>query len=303
MDYSQLNALIDQLRDAVEETEPRKGYWSELWALARQIQAEFKGTRYPTNADRTEAWNRFNELRDNARQRSESNRARMEANESSWEKKTKASSQARSAVERKVYHTRPTTDFERALAAPILLPIQMVDAILRNILGMEQPDEVKEDLLSCNKYMREAWDLFGRSKDALLPADKAQTYKSLSEAQARLDSAWAAWKDQSNRIWRLKREQWEIRKQERDEKHRLFVQRVTENITKLEGKLESATSALARHEARLEKLREDLDNAWSDSFKECCSEWIEECEKRISDIQESISRMDGWIDEERAKLR
>jgi len=303
MDYCDLNALIDQLREAVEETAPQKGYWGALWALARQIQEEFKTTRFPTKGDRDTAWSSFNALRDLARKRSDSNRAEMEEREHQWERKKQVSSRARSAVEGKTSQTRPLTDFERAIAAPILIPLQFVDAILCKILGLEQPDDVKKDLMACNEKMREAWALFGQSKDELLPADKAHTYKSLSDAQAKLDAAWERWKDQSKYLWGLKQQQWEIRKKEREEKHRLFVQRVTENINKLEGKLESATSALERQEARLEKLRGDLDNAWSESFKERCSGWIEECEERISDIQQSISRLTSWIDEEKAKLR
>jgi hypothetical protein len=303
MDYRDLNALIEQLRDAVEETAPQKGYWGKLWTLARQIQQEFKESRFPTRADREAAWNNFNELRNLARQRSESDRVRMHEREQEWEKKRGNSSRARSAVEGKAFQTRPSTDIERAIAAPILIPLQLIDAMLRNVMGLEQPDHVKQELLACHEKMREAWTLFGESKNELLPADKAQTYKTLSDAQARLDSAWARWKDESHRLWTLKQEEWEKRKKEREEKHQLFVQRVAENIEKLEGRLGSATSALKRHEARLEKLQSDLDNARSESFKERCSGWIEECEEKIADIQGSISRLTSWIDEEKAKLR
>jgi chromosome segregation ATPase len=203
----------------------------------------------------------------------------------------------------KAHYTRPSTGIEQAIAAPILIPIQMVDAILRKILGLEDLDARKEELLSCNKAMREAWDLFGEHKADLLPADKAQIYKTLSDAQARLDAAWADYKDESNRLFRLKQEAWERRQKEREEKHQQFVERVNANIEKLEGNLGKAKDALERNENRLEKLREDYENAWSDSFKERCSGWIDECEEKVRDIQSSIERLEGWLDEERSKLR
>jgi predicted nucleic acid-binding Zn-ribbon protein len=270
----------------VEETAPRKGYWGELWALARKIQEEFKGTRFPTRADRETAWNKFNELRDLARKRSESNRIRMEESQRQWERKTQESTRARSAVEAKASQTAPLPDIIQAIASPILIPIQLAEALLRGILGLEQLDHAKEELLSCNDRMQEAWALFEQSKNELLPGDKAQTYQCLSDAKTRLEAAWARWKEESNRLWQSKQQE-----------------RVTGNIHKLEGELESATSALERQEARLEKLRSDLANAWNEGFKERCSEWIEECEQRITDIQERISRLKSWIAEEKAKLR
>ena len=167
---------------------------------------------------------------------------------------------------------------------------------------MEDLDIVKEELQSCSAHMREAWQLFTESKSDLLPADKAHIYKLLSDAQARLDAAWAHWKDEKNRLFTLKKEAWERRQQEREEKHQHFVERVTANIEKLEAKLEGAKSALERHEAHLEKLRDDYNNAWSDNFGERCSGWIEECEEKVADIQASIERMETWLSEERAKL-
>ncbi|HWQ90336.1 MAG TPA: hypothetical protein VN673_01600 [Clostridia bacterium] len=301
--YEDLSSLISRLHGMVDEESPQKGYWKQVWSLIKEISAGFKTTRFATKQEREEAWKRFQELVEEAKARGEADRVRIAEQETNWEKRKRESDHARSEILVKTHYTRPSTGIEQAIAAPILLPLQMVDAILRNILGLEDLDARKEELLSCSKTMRESWDLFNERKADLLPGDKAQLYKVLSDAQERLDAAWAAYKDESNRLFRLKQEAWERRKQERDEKHRLFVQRVTENISKLEGKLESATSALARHEARLEKLRDDLDNAWNDDFKERCSGWIEECEAKISDIQESVGRMTSWIDEERAKLR
>ncbi len=301
--YEDLSSLISRLREMVDEDSPQKGYWKQVWSLIKEISAGFKTTRFPTKQEREEAWRRFQELVEEAKARGEADRARIAEQERNWEKRKRNSDQARSEILVKAHYTRPSTGIEQAIAAPILLPIQLVDAILRKILGLEDLDARKEELLSCNKAMREAWDLFGELKADLLPADKAQIYKTLSDAQARLDAAWADYKEEGNRLWRLKQEAWERRQKEREEKHQQFVERVNANIQKLEGNLEKAKDALERHESRLEKLREDYENAWSDSFKERCSGWIDECQEKVSDIQASIERLEGWLDEERSKLR
>ncbi len=303
MDYQELNDLIVRLRDLVEEANPRKGYWKELWSLARQISDGFHSTRFLTRADKDQAWTEFQAIREEANQRSAADRARIEEQQKQWENRQHRSSEIRSKLIVKTAHTRPSTEIERAIAAPILLPIQLIDAALRKILGLEDLDAVKEELQFCSEHMREAWQLFTEGKSDLLPADKAYIYKLLSDAQARLDAAWSHWKDEKSRLFTLKKEAWERRKQEREEKHQQFGERVTANIEKLEAKLEGAKSALERNEAHLEKLRDDYNNAWSDSFRERCSEWIEECEEKAGDIQASIERMETWLSEERSKLR
>lgn len=301
--YEDLSSLLARLREMVDEDSPQKGYWKEVWSLIKAISAGFKTTRFATKQEREEAWNRFQELVEEAKARGEADRARIAEQEKNWDKRKRKSDEARSEILIKTHYTRPSTGIEQAIAAPILLPIQMVDAILRKILGLEDLDARKEELLSCNKAMREAWELFSEHKAELLPADKAHIYKTLSDAQARLDAAWAEYKDEGNRLWRMKQEAWERRQKEREEKHQQFVERVNANIQKLEGNLEKAKEALERHESRLEKLREDYENAWNDSFKDRCSGWIDECEEKVRDIQSSIERLEGWLDEERSKLR
>jgi len=301
--YENLQSLISQLCEMIGDDKPQKGYWKEVWSLIKEISAGFKATRFATKQEREEAWNLFQELVQQAKIRGEVDRARIAEQEKNWDKRRRQSDQARSKILVKAHYTRPSTGIEQAIVGPILLPLQMVDALLRKILGLEDLDARKEELLSCSRSMREAWDAFTEHKADLLPGDKAQMYKTLSDAQARLDAAWADYKEGANRLWRLKQEAWELRQKQREEKHQLFVERVNANIQKLEGNLEKAKDALDRNETRLEKLRDDYDNAWSDGFKERCSEWIDQCEEKIANIQASIDRLEGWLNEERTKLR
>ena len=303
MDYKELDDLIEQLKEAVEEGDPQKGYWKELWALVKRIGAGFKGTRYPSNEDKNKAWSRFRELREQASARSESDRARVEEQKKEWEKRKEQSLKTRCKVEGKSTQARPLSSLERGVGNIILAPLLLVEAILRDIFGLEKLDQIKEELLNCNAKMREAWELFNTHKGDLLPGDKAQTYKSLIAAQERLDRAWADWKARNNEFYEANREVWKRKQREYEEKHQQFVERVEANISKLESRLGKAKTALERQEANLDKLRDDYANAWSDGFRERCSEWIDECEEKISDIKADIDKVETWIDEERAKLR
>lgn len=78
--------------------------------------------------------------------------------------------------------------------------------------------------------------------------------------------------------------------------------KVEAHIEELQGKLSKAESALEHQQSHLSDLRSQYYSAWSDSFKERCSGWIDECEARIESIKEHIDRIEGWIREERSKI-
>lgn len=296
MDYAELDRMIDSLRTTVENDTPQKGYWKGLWSLVGNIKAGFRDVRYPTVDQRLSAWRRLDELIQQARERSEREKEEREKRQKAWEEKVERSERARGRLESKLGGTRPITDLERMIASVILAPLLLLEDLLRTVLGLEQLDEIHEDLKSCSAAMREAWQFFNDYKGDMLPADKHSAYEQLNSAQDRLNAAWAAWKEAKSRFHEERKRQW----QERQDNRR---GRIEANIEKLEDKLDKAENALERAKAHLSKLESDYDAAWSDSFKDRCQEWIDEEEKRISDIEESVDRMRGWLEEERNKLR
>lgn len=296
MEYRELDRMIDDLRAVVENDSPQKGYWKELWSLVGGIKSGFRDVRYPTLEDKKNAWQRLDELIQQARERSEMEKAEREKRTSAWQDKVDRSRRQREDVESRLGGTRPTTDLERLIAATVLLPLTLLENLLRAVLGLDQLDEVHEDLKACSTAMKDAWNAFNEAKGDMLPADKHATYEALNKAQDRLNDAWARWKDAKNRYHEERRRQW----MERQADSRA---RIEANIEKLEGKLDKAEGALERSRAHLAKLESDYESAWSESFKERCQEWMDQEEARISDIEESIDRMRGWLHEERAKLR
>jgi hypothetical protein len=303
MEYDALQNLIDSLENEVNSTDPQRGYWKNLWALVNEVRSGFKGSRFPTAAEKQEAWERVNSLVALAEQRSAKEKRERAHKEREWNKRQDSSRRAADRIQGELTNTRPTTDLERMLATVILAPLYLIENLLRSALGLEQLDEVHEDLKNCSAHLKEAWRLFNDNKQDLLPGDKTETYKNLVSAQERLNAAWSRWKEAKNEFHENKRREYEARKAERDEKHRDFVRRVINNISKLEDKINKAEDALDRQRNHLSDLRDQYASAWSDSFKERCSDWIDQTKDKINDIEESIDRMREWLREEHNKLR
>ena len=312
MEYQELDALISELQGLVEETSPQKGYWKQLWNLVGEIGRGFKGTRYPSRGDKDGAWKRFESLVEQAKARSAENKERIREREREFERRKNRSERARRTIEGQAAGARPLSGFERGIADIFLLPLTLAERLFEALIGIKAKSELEQihdELRLCGQRLKDAWRAFSDSKDAMLPGDKAQVYQTLTKAQERLNLAWDRWKaakgefrEAQQRLWEAKQQEWEERRREREIKHQQFAGRARENVRKLEDKLDNARNALSRHEAHLDKLRGDYDSAWSDSFRDRCSGWIDECEGKISSIREHIERLEGWIDEERRKL-
>ena len=312
MEYQELDDLISELEDMVQETSPQKGYWKQLWNLVGEIGSGFKGTRYPNKDDKDEAWKRFQSFIDKAKARCAENEERIREREREFERRKNRSESARRKIEGKAVGSRPLSGFERGMADIFLLPLTLAERVLEAVLGIKAKSELEQihdELRNCSQCLKDAWTAFSDSKDAMLPGDKAQVYQTLIKAQERLNSAWESWKaaksdfhEKRQRAWEAKQHEWQERQHEREIKHHHFLDRVRANIQKLEDKLDNAQNALSRQESHLDKLRDDYSSAWSDSFRDRCSDWIDESEDRIRSIKEHIERLEGWIYEERQKL-
>ncbi len=312
MDYDDLDRLVGRLEAVVEEANPQKGYWRELWSLAREIGSGFKGTRYPTREDKDRAWQRYQDLIERAKARSEESKRQFERNEREWKDRQSNSESLRDRIQMKAASSRPLSDFERGLGDLFFLPFRMIEVIVSQLLGLKtssELDEIRHELLSCNKTLQDAWATFHQKKGELLPGDRSQAYESLQKARQKLDEAWDQWKAKKSALHEQRQREWverqrarEERREEKERKHRQFVAKVQAHIEELQGKLAKAESALEHQQSHLSDLRSQYYSAWSDSFKERCSGWIDECESRIESIKEHIDRIEGWIREERDKI-
>ena len=306
MQHTELEDLIAALQAAVNESNPQRGYWRDLWDLVKSIGTGFKDTRYPDKQDKDKAWERFQALVTRAKTRSAEQRASVEAKEREWEKRRDASKRASESVQSEAARSRPLSNLERSIADLVLLPARVIATILLKLIGIDAPsalEEVHRELLTCNEQLRDAWEEFNARKSDMLPGDKSQAYQSLMDTREKLDEAWAQLKQAKTRVREANTAAREQRQAEREQKHRDFVRRVEANMQKNQEKLSAAMASLAKQEAHLDGLREKLSSAWNDSYKERCEGWIEECQGNISSKREYIAKLEGWIDEDRAKLR
>jgi hypothetical protein len=295
MDYTELDQLIAELRHQVEIEAPQTGYWKGLWSLVGQIKSKFGAARYPTADEKQAAWRRLEQLVAQARERSERDRQERERRQRAWYERVARSGQARGELSAKISAATPLTDLERMIATVVLAPLLVLETALNGILGLPELDEVHADLSKCSHALKEGWQFFSDAKGVLLPADKQAAYEQLRKAQERLNNAWARWQEAKNRAHEERRRAWEARQEDRRE-------RIEANIAKLNANLEKAEAACERSRAHLGKLTNDYAEAWSDSFRERCREWIDTEEARLADIQASMAQMRGWLEEERRKL-
>jgi len=313
VEYAELDKLIDDLQAAIDDSDPTKGYWKTLWALVGEIGYGFKNIRYVTREDREQAWERFQELVSQARTKSESAKRRFNERQQEWKLKEERSQRSSDNIRRKAMRSHPTTSGGSVVADIVLLPLTLIQRIIEELLGVTELDrleEIRRELVKCSDMLKEAWNEFSNCKQNMLPGDKNEAFRSLQEARDKLNYGWQRWKEIKGELHNIKHREWEKRQREREErrvereiKRRLFLERVEANISKLEDKLSHSRDALTRKENHLDELKGNYYGAWNDSFKERCSEWIQETEETISNIKEHIERLESWLEQERDKLR
>ena len=166
--------------------------------------------------------------------------------------------------------------------------------MLGPVLGKTTIDEIKE----LQALLKSAGRRLSENKKLMSRADKEVCFEAIKEARESHDEFWKQYK-------KLKEE----RRLAAQQKHETFVRkreewrnRVRENISKNEAKLERAQGALARTRRRIKdiegKLRDNTSAKWEAIF----SEWISDAEAKEADIEASIARFESWIEEDKAKL-
>ena len=305
MDSSDLDELIDRLEGLVHLDHPEKGYWKEVWSLVKEIGGSFKETRYESKADKDLAWDRFQGLCREAKERSSSNQAEIEKRNRDWQERSDRSGSARRRIEVAAGSSVPASGLDKLLGEMIFLPLTLVRRVIDSLLdpsGNSQFDEARAELLQCNATMKRAWDIFKENSRDLLPDDRSKCFEILKEAQDRLNAAWAELKSSQDRFYAERRTAHAEKQREWERRQADFRSHVIANIEKIEGNIDKAENALERKKSHLDKLEDDYRNAWNDKFRDKCSDWIDEAKNRIADIEESIERMKRWLSEERGKL-
>jgi hypothetical protein len=275
--YEDLNSKISKLESKVLASQSFFGFaphqWNEVFELCKEIQEDFKKKiRFPTKAERDEAWQKFFELREEAyRLRNE------QYKEKSQQRYNEIDSYLRDA-------------YWNALEDEI-------GDVFTFGLMRTTADRMKWK----GKQLREAGVLFKKYKHEMTKDHKADIHERMVSIREQHDIFWERYREyqeEKQRIYEQKKQAWEEGQARREQ----AKERIRANIEKNKESLHKAEDALERQKQHRRKLEDDISSAYSDSFRERAEGWLDECNDKISDIEDSIERLESWIQEGKDKL-
>lgn len=276
--HDDLNKKISKLDSKVAASQSFFGsfqphQWNDVFELIKEIQEDFKkGIRYPTKAERDEAWQTFFNLRDDAY------RLKHEQYE-----------------ERSKQHYREIEPYLRDAYW------NKLEDELGDIVTLGLMPTTKEGMKWKGQQLREAGNLLSKHKHEMTKEHKAEIHDRIVSIRANHDVFWGQYREyqkEKQQIYEQKKQAWEegqVRRQHAKE-------RIEANIEKNKESLVKAQDALDRQKQHRSKLQDDISSAYSDSFRERAEGWLDECNDKISDIEDSIQRLESWIQEGREKL-
>jgi hypothetical protein len=154
---------------------------------------------------------------------------------------------------------------------------------VNTFFGFDSPDI--EEMKRLGNLLKRAGELLSENKHRMLATHKQECFNEIKEVRKEHD----AW--------------WEGLKRNKQHKKDNFNTSVRANLDKNYEKHRKATQTLERLKDHRYKLQNDIDSAWSDSFKDRAYGWLSETEDKICDIERFIVKLEDWISEDEAKLR
>jgi hypothetical protein len=159
-----------------------------------------------------------------------------------------------------------------------------------------------DDMKQKGQVLRDVRQRLRECHTSLIHEHNQEIWERILAVQANHDAWWGQWKahkgqrDEERAAKAKRHEEWKERKA-------AWEMRVNENLGKNRDKLAKAENALEKFEAHAQDLREKIESAWNDEFKERAEGWLEEQEARIKNIEEHIERIKQWIEEDERKLQ
>ncbi|MBS1793150.1 MAG: hypothetical protein JSS81_04815 [Acidobacteria bacterium] len=275
--HEDLDGKINRLESTVNSSSHWFGYDSfkikDAIELCKEIQEDFKkNIRYPSKSQRDEAWQKFFDLREDVY------RIKREAAEHQSEKHY-----------REIDHHLNDAYF-----------YNWEDEI-GDVLTLGLMQTKKETMVWKGKQLREAGRLLKEHKHEMIAKHKNEIHERIISTREEHDKFWLRYREyqeEKQELYEKKKKAWEegqIRREQAKE-------RIQANIDKNRVSLRKAEDALERQKQRRSDLEDQISSAWSDSFRERAEGWLDECNYKISDIEDSISRLESWIQEGEDKL-
>lgn len=275
--HEDLNKKIDRLESLVFRASNVLSYdWQNIQdgiGLCREIQEDFKKKiRYPTKAERDEAWQKFFNLR-----------------EELYGIKRKAAESRSDEHRREINSYLKDADYWYAAD-------QLFDVFTFDLMKTS-----KEGMIWKGQQLRQAGILLTQYKLEMLAEHKADIHERIVSIRQEHDKFWDRYKacnEERQKVREEKRRAWEEGQARRENAR----ERIKANIEKNRENLDKARDALERQKQRRRDLEDQIASAWSDGFRERAEGWLDECNEKISDIEDSIDRIKGWIDDGESRL-
>ena len=292
MDPKDHRSLLDRLTSRIESGPPTlwgdpREYYHESWRLIKEIGAGFKDTRYPTGGEKQQAWNSFqatvNVLKEQQAAHDKERADRSREVRQALLVLADAGSPARFGLIEALF-----AGAEDAVGMVVDAGVWLLS------LGFIKPDPTDPQLkllrnLSDNH--KRAWAKFKEEQKHLIRADHQQVYERLQEVRGELDEAWGEFK-------RLGQENFEHRQRRREE----WREKQTTFLAVLKSQEANQEAYLEKKESELISLRAKRDEARGDSYRERLEGWMDECQDKITNVEEDLKKLRAKITEVEAKL-
>lgn len=131
--------------------------------------------------------------------------------------------------------------------------------------------------------LKRAGDRLTELKEEMLAEQKQECFKALQDVRRAHDSLWSEIR--------------QLRDKARTEQH----ERAEANLAKNRDRLEKALQARTYFQERVKELHAKIASAWNEEWKTHAGERLTEIENKIIDIEASITRIEGWIAEDKGR--
>lgn len=306
----EVNRKLDSLDNSINGGFFGNNLGKEDFAELRQKMNEtleiIKQHRWPSKEIKNTAWEKFNSLRVQLK-----------------EKENKFYSNIREKITKRIDHSGElTTKILNTIEAcdpdsPIegLLDLLGKLALYATGIGFlfdfldwltgSKNDKPENPLRIKSQSLKDIRKFINDNKDNITREDKLKIFSRLDAVQSDLNRAWNDYKEQKEskkHDWERKQREFLSKLESRLSNQISFknklegVQEKQQNyLDKLEKQLTNQQDYLKKQEDRLEDLEDKYNDAYSDSFRDKVSGWIDEAKEKISEIENNIEQLQEKI--------
>jgi len=274
-----------------------------------------KQGRFPSAAVRAKLWERMNACRANLRKAEDE---LYSERKEKFERRQTHSAELKDKLLEIIEACEPDSPLRNLLelTGEIVSFLTPLGAISKGIgflfkafeIGIGSGNEKPQNPLKIkSQALQDVRNLINDNREMLTREDKDGLFAKWNEVKQELDDALTEYKEERkdrNHEWERKQRDFLAVLEEKLDKKIAFVDRQKSRIEnqkaflrKLEDRLENQKDFLRKKEEHLEKLEDDYSNAWSDSFRDKCSDWINDAKDKIREVESDIDGLEVKIRE------